>query len=69
MSSLSPTLSASVPPPASVAISSPIRGLPAELLEAPAAVALARLVAPPPPPTDPASASASDFFAAFAEPD
>ncbi|MDF3070805.1 MAG: hypothetical protein K0R38_6406 [Polyangiaceae bacterium] len=64
MSSLSPTLSASVPPPASVAISSPIRGLSADLLEAPATVALARLE--PQPPTDPYSASASDFFAAFA---
>lgn len=65
MSSHHPTLTASVPPPASLAISSPIRGLAPDLLEAPATVALARLTAPAPPPADPSAASATDFFAAF----
>jgi len=69
MSSVSPTLSASVPPPASVGTSSPIRGLASHLLETPAAMVLARLSLPPPPPLDPDSASAADFFAALAPPD
>jgi hypothetical protein len=64
MSSRYPTLSASVPPPASVIISSPIRGLAADLLDAPAPVALACLTARSTP-ADPASASASEFFAIF----
>lgn len=69
MSSLSPTLSASVPPPASVGTSSPIRGIASHLLDSPASMVLARLSLPPPPPVDPDSASATDFFAAFAPPD
>lgn len=69
MSSRQPTLTASVPPPASARISAPIRGLSVELLDAPAAVALAQLAGVPPAPTDPEGAKAADFFAAFGPPD
>jgi len=69
MSSLRPTLSASVAPPASVRGSSPIRGLTSDLLQARATVALALLTAAAPFPDDPESATASEFFAAFGDDD
>jgi hypothetical protein len=69
VTSRNPTLTASVPPPASGRISAPIRGLSIDLLDAPAAVAFARLAGAPAVPADPEGAKAADFFAAFGPPD
>ncbi len=63
MTAISRTLSASVPPPANLGSSSPIRGLSAELLQSPANEVLGSITKPSPIELD--DTSASEFFSLF----